>query len=117
MHVLDPFLQIIAMYVCMYVYMYMYIYMHTLYVITYIHTYIHTYLHMHILYAYKWNYWRVKYLVVCSNNATYWWDFKLVDFSTIWKEIHACSINGLIILYEICQIAKLKSPPNKSRIQ
>ena len=65
----------------------------------------------------KWNYWRVKYLVACSNNAMNWWDFKLVDFSTVWKETHTCSINGLIILNDIRQTAKLKSPPNKSCIQ
>ena len=47
--------------------------------------------------------------------------FKLVDFSIIlYGEIHACGINGLIMvygyfgnLYEICQTAELTSLPNK----
>ena len=26
-------------------------------------------------------------------------DFKLMDFSTVWKETHACSIDGLIMVY------------------
>ena len=25
-----------------------------------------------------------------------WQDFKLADFSSVWREVHACSINGLI---------------------
>ena len=40
--------------------------------------------------------------------------------SKVWKEIHACSINGLINgvhsiwnPYEICQTVKIKSLPNK----
>ena len=26
-----------------------------------------------------------------------WQDFKLVDFSSVWRETHACGINGLIM--------------------
>ena len=27
----------------------------------------------------------------------HWWDFKLADFSTVWRDAHACDINGLIM--------------------
>ena len=26
-----------------------------------------------------------------------WWDFKLADSSTVWRETHACSKNGSIM--------------------
>ena len=26
-----------------------------------------------------------------------WWDFKLADFSSVWKETHACGINRSIM--------------------
>ena len=27
----------------------------------------------------------------------YWWDFKLANFNTVWRETHTCNTNGLIM--------------------
>ena len=45
-------------------------------------------------------------MVICSNNTR--WDFKLANFSSVWREIHTCSINDSIMA--------CISPPNKPRI-
>ena len=55
--------------------------------------------HMPMYILYKWNYWQVEYLAISLIKSRYWRDFKLVDISTVWREIHACSINGLIMAY------------------
>ena len=47
---------------------------------------------------YKWNYWQVKYLAICSNNTVggilNWW----ISVATVWKEPHAWSMYGSIIV-------------------
>ena len=55
------------------------------------------------------NYWRLGDLLYkkCS-----WRDFYLAVLSTVWKETHAYSLNGIHLICVIRQTAKLKSPPN-----
>ena len=43
---------------------------------------------------YKWNYWQFGDFL----KNRYWRDFKLADFSTIWRETHTCSTNGSIMV-------------------
>ena len=49
----------------------------------------------------KQKYRQTLYLAVCSENVVggilNWWNFKLVDFITVWRKTHACSINELIM--------------------
>ena len=45
-----------------------------------------------------------------------WQNFYLLILSTVWKETHAYSLNGIHLSWLIRQTAKLKSPPNIPRI-
>ena len=43
---------------------------------------------------YKQKYWQTLIIFGGSLKQCCWWDFNLADFSTVWRETHACSING-----------------------
>ena len=45
-----------------------------------------------------WNYWQVGYLVIHCKNAI-GEIFNLAVLSTVWKEIHAYSLNGVHLIW------------------